>query len=614
MIDGEIRTVGSADPLGAEFAALLEDIPVELAVLSAEGEILFVNMEWRRFALANGFGDPRAGVRWNYFEVCRRAIRSGDGEVERLFGGLTAVARGDRQEFAANYKCDSPTEERWFRMQARRLEIAGQARILVVHEFLRQHALRAGSEALLQAIATLDRFNVMLASEAGAQEILQQLLEELQTRCDLLLAAVYATDRGGAFLVHFSSAGYRIPSQHHVLPLAGPGLMAECGRGGVPRYEASVEGSKSYLEGNNRVKSELAVPLYSAGRLVGVLNCESSEVDGIDSTARELVRRLGAQIALVLARARDHEELALLEARHRAIIENAADAIWLLDASGRVTTANQQLAELLGRPLESILGRRAGEVFPRELVESLPHVSTLQAAGSSNRREILLDTAVGSRYLDLVHFPLRDGRGEIFATGTIARDVTRSRQHSGELRRANRELLRLAATDELTGLMNRRAFRSLLQTELKRSLRSGSPLSVVMMDIDHFKNINDSLGHAAGDALLRRLAGLLQEALRDSDRAARYGGDEFAIALPETDAAGALTLANKLLKLIDTALGEAARPHATCSMGVATNRTGETADELLDRTDVALYESKRAGRNRVTAWRADADDPAADGA
>jgi len=172
---------------------------------------------------------------------------------------------------------------------------------------------------------------------------------------------------------------------------------------------------------------------------------------------------------------------------------------------------------------------------------------------------------------------------------------------------ANLELERLSSLDGLTGLTNRRRFDELFLHEWKRAIRVGSTLSVILIDIDHFKAYNDRYGHPAGDDCLRRVAVRLREAAqRPGDSVARYGGEEFVAVLADTDSAGARALAEIMRAAVqDLRLEHAASPtspHVTLSLGVATMTPDESAvhASLLAAADEALYESKKGGRNRVS--------------
>jgi len=175
------------------------------------------------------------------------------------------------------------------------------------------------------------------------------------------------------------------------------------------------------------------------------------------------------------------------------------------------------------------------------------------------------------------------------------------------------DLETLAAVDFLTGVYNRRQFEALARAELARCQRYLRPLSVMMLDIDHFKAVNDQFGHAAGDRVLKSVADLCRAAKRDSDIVARVGGEEFAIMLPETTEAATMQFAERLRRLIvDCALtaNEEEIP-VTISVGIAGASIRTSGIEALMRdADQALYEAKRAGRNRIVVARH--SDPAAD--
>jgi diguanylate cyclase (GGDEF)-like protein len=160
---------------------------------------------------------------------------------------------------------------------------------------------------------------------------------------------------------------------------------------------------------------------------------------------------------------------------------------------------------------------------------------------------------------------------------------------------------RQAITDELTGLVNRRRFNEALDDEIERSRRLGTTLSVLLADLDDFKRINDRFGHPAGDDALRDFAKLLRVHLREIDVAARLGGEEFAVLLPETDLEGALTVAERLRRHVDARAGaRGSDVRLTTSIGVAQYRSG-TREDLLRRADEGLYQAKQQGKNCVVA-------------
>jgi len=174
-----------------------------------------------------------------------------------------------------------------------------------------------------------------------------------------------------------------------------------------------------------------------------------------------------------------------------------------------------------------------------------------------------------------------------------------------ELKKANEKLRELAIRDDLTSLYNHRYFKELLDREMHRAERYSHVLSLIMIDIDYFKKINDTYGHPQGDITLRSIASLFRRVIRKSDTAARYGGEEFAIILPETDLQGAVSIAERLRKAVEESEIEFEDQHikVTISLGVTTYdpaRNKKTKEEIIDAADRALYNSKQTGRNKLS--------------
>jgi diguanylate cyclase (GGDEF)-like protein len=204
-------------------------------------------------------------------------------------------------------------------------------------------------------------------------------------------------------------------------------------------------------------------------------------------------------------------------------------------------------------------------------------------------------------YLAIDAGPIHDEDGRLIAIVETLRDMT-------DQKRAEQALQALATSDGLTGLANRRSFDQALAIEWARARRTRSPISLLLVDVDHFKSYNDVYGHQQGDDCLRTIASAIRKSsMRPADVAARYGGEEFAILLPDTDSEGAHDAAARLRsevrrrRLAHRASG--AGPHMTVSIGIATQVPVEDSSELLvARADQALYAAKRGGRDRVVVW------------
>lgn len=216
-------------------------------------------------------------------------------------------------------------------------------------------------------------------------------------------------------------------------------------------------------------------------------------------------------------------------------------------------------------------------------------LSSLQGADAKWR-------AMGAGADDLLSKPVDPVELEI-----RMRSMLRIRKLAAQLCTANRKLEELALTDELTGLLNRRAADDGLRREFSRANRYQRDLSVLLLDVDHFKGVNDTYGHGVGDVCLQLVGGVLREQSRTSDIATRYGGEEFLVIAPDTDEDGALLLGERLRRCVQESSRSLAEGPAelTVSIGVSTLGHQDTTDALVQGADQALYTAKRDGRNRV---------------
>lgn len=201
-------------------------------------------------------------------------------------------------------------------------------------------------------------------------------------------------------------------------------------------------------------------------------------------------------------------------------------------------------------------------------------------------------TAARTQVLQRTQFALWQQAQEVNAT--LSREVE---QRS----RLQAELVHQATTDALTGLNNRRQYESLFQYELNRTLRTGQPLTLCIIDLDHFKQINDTWGHSAGDEVLKRVGQLCRDSFRATDILGRLGGEEFVALLPETDLPTAMMVAQRFVDKLAaiTVSEEVPQLRVTATVGVAQRGNENRLDPLLQRADKALYEGKNAGRNQV---------------
>lgn len=279
------------------------------------------------------------------------------------------------------------------------------------------------------------------------------------------------------------------------------------------------------------------------------------------------------------------------------LIENSGALIFAKDQKGRYQLVNRKFEESIGMDRDSVLGKTDAVLYPEaDAVLFRQHDLAVMASGKTIEMEEDLQCSSGKRSFLSIKFPLRNDAGEISGVCGMATDIT-------DRKKIQQEIEKMAQTDMLTNLPNRRHFMNLAELEVSRTIRYGGQLSVLMMDIDHFKSINDTHGHKAGDDVLRKIGSLCQVALRDVDVVGRIGGEEFAVLLPQTGRDSAVMVAERLCKTISDAemtLGDGGELHITVSIGVAVMvADAANLDTLLTQADGLLYEAKRSGRNRV---------------
>lgn len=280
-------------------------------------------------------------------------------------------------------------------------------------------------------------------------------------------------------------------------------------------------------------------------------------------------------------------------------------ACFTADSDGRIRQWNLEATRLTGYPQHAVAGQVAGDLLCDPADRHALEAAVRDALTTNDRAETDLPLVCEGGRQAWVHIHVRP-----FDDGIIvaAADITRRKREEGAnlldlslLRAAHGHLSALAATDGLTGLLNHRAFRERLGVELRRALHSGHPLSLLFLDVDHFKPINDTFGHPAGDEVLRALAPLLTAGVRPCDIVARYGGEEFAVVLSDTGRHGAEVVGERLR--VSIARHPWTLRPLTVSIGAATtDHTVVDANDLLARADRALYVGKQTGRNRYVAW------------
>lgn len=278
---------------------------------------------------------------------------------------------------------------------------------------------------------------------------------------------------------------------------------------------------------------------------------------------------------------------------------------YLKDAEGRIIFYNRRLANRFNISQDDWIGKTSHDLWPADVADRI-RLEERHVLRTGKTLESYTEVPEGdgkSSFWKNIRVPFEQNGQTLIAVVAIdlSADLEREQylqQVQDDLEAANRKLQALSLTDELTGLWNRRAFDQRLTEELARTRRTREPLTLAMVDLDNFKQINDTWGHPFGDTVLQRMADLMASSKRTEDIAVRYGGEEFALLLPLADEAGARMVCERLLSnMRDTDWGHRA---ITASVGLATIRGDFSREELLRRADHALYEAKRQGKNRCT--------------
>lgn len=319
----------------------------------------------------------------------------------------------------------------------------------------------------------------------------------------------------------------------------------------------------------------------------------------VQGVVRDITERRATELALQ----RSNEQLE----HFRTLVEDAINqsriGLFILDDQYRVVWVSQPVEEFLGIAAGDAIGADKRDLARDRIAvlfeDGQRYIRNTETAYETGAHlegrvyHVMPRNGLEERWLEHQSYPITSG---VYAGGRI--DIYRDLTERIEL---EHELSHRATHDYLTGLMNRQQFEILLDQEMNRSRRYESPLSLVMFDLDHFKRINDELGHEAGDKVLQQLARELRSWIRESDSLARWGGEEFTLMLPDCDVHDAEQTAEHLrTRIMELDFGEDI-DQITVSFGVTQCREKESRRELLRRADDALYTAKQKGRNCVVA-------------
>ncbi len=317
--------------------------------------------------------------------------------------------------------------------------------------------------------------------------------------------------------------------------------------------------------------------------------------------AKDLVENLVARVMVIDMSERKQAEQKLIDKEMllRTIVGTIPDLVWLKDANGRYLFCNEIFERLYGAPEADIIGKTDYDFVSPDLADlfcSYDRKVMMTGQQSINEECVTFVADQHVAFLETIKTPLRDAQGNLIGILGIARDIS-------EHKKLQEKLQHLAITDELTGIYNRRHFMFRAEAEIQRMRRYGGMGSLLVLDLDGFKRINDVFGHPVGDTVLQSVTEICLQTLRCNDLFGRIGGEEFAILLLEADSERANQVAERVRESIDnTVFFSQGKQDVTLSVSIGVaiyNSPDDTLVQLISRADSALSAAKNAGRNRV---------------
>jgi diguanylate cyclase (GGDEF)-like protein len=465
------------------------------------------------------------------------------------------------------------------------------------------------------------------------EEVLTRLVSTVQKHFKLKHIAVLLEDEKTGSLqtrksIGWSGAGLKALS-------GGVGLIAAAAEQGRPVYAPDVKKDSRYVATISSTRSEVALPLLANDELVGIVDCQSEKVNFFNASKMQDLKMFAAQAAIGIRNAR------MFTSKERKAAQ--LEAINLI---ARQTTAVLDLSELLDKVCNLVL-----QAFPVDhaaillldesklvfrahrgtLTPRFPEGASLSSdeglCGKSlamGRPVLENDVSSAFEYIEgfaetrsevcvpLISFGQSVGvltleskkpgafdENDLASMEAVADICANAIQNARYLEKVRH----MAYVDGLTGLFNRRYFENRIEEEIERAKRYQGSMAIIMVDIDHFKRLNDEYGHLLGDDVLRQVSTIFGINLRKADVACRFGGEEFALIVPQTTGDDAFAVADKLRRMIAaTTFPGVARP-VTVTAGVASfPQNGSTRDELVRAADAALYAGKQSGRNTVISF------------
>lgn len=480
-------------------------------------------------------------------------------------------------------------------------------------------------------IAVLYDAGQAVLSTFDLDEVLQRILAIVRDYFHLPNVAILLLDKEAQKLRVRSQIGWDVGKDIISFGME-EGITGASVKRKQPVYAPDVSKDPRYICAAQSTRSELAIPLMVREEIVGVLDCQSDRIDHFDHGTVELLTLFSTQASIALENARlyslERQRARQLQAIN-TIAQQSTAVMELEELLARVCSIIQQAFQVshvslfLREEGDLVLRAHEGSLTPcfplggRFSASQRPWSQVIATSGTiveNNLKEVpeparIFKESASRLSIPLISFGQTLGvltlhssnhdafrENDLQSLESVADICANSIQNAHYVERVKQ----LAYLDGLTGIFNRRFFELRIMEEIERARRYGTGMAVIMADIDQFKRLNDEFGHLLGDEVLRQVSSLFHQQLRKIDVVCRYGGEEFAILLTQTNAQQAMAIAEKLRKLVEGWQFPGVPRTITVSAGVAAFPTdGRTRDEIIRAADNGLYAAKQSGRNRV---------------
>jgi diguanylate cyclase (GGDEF)-like protein len=473
----------------------------------------------------------------------------------------------------------------------------------------------------MSKIAVLYDAGQAVLSTFDLDEVLQRILAIARDYFHLQNVAILLLDKGTEQLCVRSQIGWD-DGQDQIRLGLGEGLTGAAALKKQPVYAPDVRKDPRYLCSAKSTRSELAVPLMVQDEVVGVLDCQSDRINHFSRETVDLLTLFSTQASMALQNARLYSLERQRAAQLQAINSIAQQTTAVLDLEELMRKVCCLIQEAFRVSHVSLFLRDENDLVLRAhhgtLTPSMPESGRFLSSADPWSRILTTSTTVTERDLrgapQAAKIPLISfgqvlgvlaldssqvdafGETDLQSLESVTDICATAIQNAHYVERVKQ----LAYLDGLTGIFNRRFFELRIMEEIERARRYGTGMAVIMADIDQFKPLNDEFGHLLGDEVLRQVSSLFHQQLRKIDVVCRYGGEEFGILLTQTSAEYAVSVAEKLRKMVESWQFPGVPRRVTISAGAAAFPDhGTTRDELVRAADTGLYTAKQAGRNRI---------------